>query len=137
MFTISEYVGVHWNSPDWNDERQSNAAFLIASCRDLYDIMTKDGVIFQINPKTNTIISGEVYGGFRPHECPIGAFDSSHKSAQAVDFFDPSGMIDEYLFSRQEKLIECGLYIEHPSSTPGWSHCTTRPPKSGHRVFFP
>lgn len=137
MFSLKDYVGIHWQSPDWNDARIANAQNLILACTRLQSIMEADNVHFPINPKTGTTVSGEVYGGFRPQDCPIGAAGSAHKQGQAVDRFDPDGLIDAWLMDNQDKLILCGIYIEHPSATPGWSHWSIRAPGSGAHVFMP
>ena len=143
MFSLKDYVSVHWNSDDWNGERQGNAMILINLCGKLQAIMEADNVHFPINPKTGTTISGEIYGGFRPQACPIGAPGSAHKEGQAVDRYDPDNLIDAYITQFDDGnggnslLEQVGLYREHPDSTPGWSHWTTRAPASGHRTFMP
>ena len=143
MFTLKEYVSVHWNSDDWTSDRQSNAMILTNLCGKLQSKMEADGVIFQINPKTGTTISGEIYGGFRPQNCPEGAPHSAHKEGQAVDRYDPDGTIDDFITQFDSDngdnslLEEFGLYREHPDSTLGWSHWTTRAPNSGKRTFIP
>ena len=143
MFTLIDYVGPWAESPDWSEDRQGNANFLISICAKLQDELENNGVHFLINPKTGTTISGEQYGGFRPQDCPIGALGSAHKEGQAVDRYDPSNLIDAYITQFDDgnggnSLLEkVGLYREHPDSTPGWSHWTTRAPASGHRTFMP
>jgi hypothetical protein len=142
MFTIDEYVGVHKDSPDWDDEKKHNASLLIDACSKLKEKLDLEDIRFQINPRTGCIISGETYGGFRPKSCPIGAENSSHKQGKAVDIYDPHGDIDTFLLENPELLVECGIYIEHPAKTNGWSHWAikTSPedsPRSGHHIFFP
>ena len=137
MFTLKDYAGPHATSPDWNAERQANAQRLILACAKLQDELQDAGIHFQLNPRTGTTISGETFGGFRPQSCPIGAHDSAHKTGEAVDRYDPDGSIDDYLMTHQELLAECGIYIEHPSATHGWSHWSVRAPASGHHVFVP
>ena len=137
MFTISDYVGVHIKSPDWTDKRQDNAAKLILACTPLQLRMESEGIQFHINPKTGTTISGETYGGFRPQDCPIGAPESAHKQGLAVDRYDPGNEIDDWLVAHPEALVEFGIYIEAPSSTPHWSHMSTRNPPSGKHIFLP
>lgn len=99
--------------------------------------MVADGVVFPDNPKTGTGVSGEVYGGIRPQDCPIGAPHSNHKQGRAVDRFDPGDLIDNWCVAHQDRLLFHGIYIEHPSKTPGWSHWQAVPPPSGHTVFYP
>jgi hypothetical protein len=137
MITIDQYVGTYANSPDWNDTRIANATNLLAVIALLEQDMTTCGVVFPDNPATTSGVSGETNGGFRPQDCPIGAPDSAHKTGQAVDRYDPDGLIDAHLMANQDKLVKYGIYIEHPDSTPGWSHWSTRAPGSGHHVFYP
>ena len=137
MFTLADYVGVHKDSPDWTPERQSNARMLIFACTKLQEKMESDGIHFHLNPHTGTTISGETMGGFRPQTCPIGAPESAHKEGMAVDRYDWDGAIDAWIMAHQDALVECGIYIEAPDSTIGWSHWSTRKPASGHHVFIP
>jgi hypothetical protein len=153
MFTKIEYVGPWAESPDWNKDRQDNCEVLIARCAKLENMMLAAGVLFPVNPHTETQISGETYGGFRPQDCPIGAAHSSHKEGKAVDRYDPTGEIDAWLLENYEACVKtgnidmsalavCGIYIEHPDSTPGWSHWGIKlqdsdAPRSGHHIFYP
>jgi len=137
MFTLADYVGPHADSPDWNEERQDNANALILACTKLQSLLEAENVHFPLNPKTGTTISGETYGGFRPQDCPIGAPGSAHKEGLAVDRYDPGDLIDQFLLRRVDLLNQCGIYIEAPSTTPGWSHWTIRSPASGHVIFYP
>ena len=137
MITIEQYFGPWIDDPDATDERKANAAKLLAACSDLEAKAIADGVPFDTNQKTGTGVSGETYGGFRPQACPIGAVHSSHKEGLAVDRYDPEGEIDAWCMAHQDELAACGIYIEHPDYTRGWSHWTIRAPGSGHRVFIP
>lgn len=68
------------------------------------------------------------------------AMGSSHLYGAAVDIADPTGTLAAWLFSTVkggDKLIECGLWMEHPSYTNGWVHLQTYRPKSGNRFFIP
>ena len=137
MITLQEYFGHWWDHNDATEERKANAERLLGLCEKLELMALADGVEFPINPTTGSGVSGSTYGGFRPQSCPIGAPSSSHKEGLAVDRYDPSGQIDEWCMAHQDDLKECGIYIEHPKYTVGWSHWTIRPPKSGNRVFIP
>ena len=137
VFTMDDLVGPWKDSPDWTQERQANATKLIAACTKLQEALEADGIHFPLNPHTGTTISGETYGGFRPQDCPIGAPDSAHKQGLAVDRYDPNEQIDQYLLRRVDLLTQFGIYIEAPSSTPGWSHWSIRAPGSGHHIFYP
>lgn len=137
MITLLQYAGVHAQSPDWNAERKINASGLLLACSRLEALARADGIKFPDNPATGSGISGQTFGGFRPQSCAQGAPRSSHKEGLAVDRYDPHGLIDEWCLANLDRLESCGIYIEHPSATPGWSHWTTRAPKSGNHVFYP
>lgn len=137
MLTILQYVGPHFPSPDWTAERQANAAQLLKACATLEAEMVKAGVNFPDNPATKSGVSGNTYGGFRPQNCPQGAPKSSHKEGLAVDRYDPKGEIDRWCMKNLDRLEAHGIYIEHDSATPGWSHWTIKAPKSGNRAFYP
>ena len=137
MITLAQYVGPHAKSKDWTPARQANAAALLAACVALEAEAVADGATFPINPATKTGVSGQTFGGFRPQDCPQGAPNSSHKEGSAVDLYDPNGDIDAWCIAHQDRLALHGIYIEHPSATPRWSHWTTRAPGSGNRVFYP
>ena len=137
MFTLANYVGVSAGSKDWNDVCKANAARLMAACAKLQGMMVKDGVVFHLNPATGTTISGQIYGGFRPRDCPTGAPRSAHKTGEAVDRYDPKGELDAWITAHPEALVECGVYIEAPESTIGWSHWSIRVTSSGRHIFHP
>jgi len=116
----------------WNIKQQ-----LVPTVNALAALMAKDGVYLRHNPKTKTEVSGELYGGFRPASCTIGAKNSAHKTGQAVDLYDPDGALDAWCMNNQDKLVQLGLWLEHPSATPGWCHVTTRQLGARNHVFFP
>jgi len=140
MITLEDYFGKFLHHPDVTETHKASAASLLAACAQLESYAIQDGVEFPINLFTKTGVSGSLYGGFRPKDCKIGAPNSSHKEAKAVDLYDPLGKIDQWCFAHSEKggkLEQCGIYLEHPSKTNGWSHWTIRAPVSKNRVFLP
>lgn len=137
MISVSDYFGPFVTHKDATPARHMNASKLLTSVNSLMLIAESEGVVFRTNPKTRSQISGEKYGGFRPQDCPIGAPLSSHKTGEGADLYDPENEIDDWCMANLDKLEACGIYIEHPDATPGWSHWTTRAPKSGNRVFRP
>lgn len=137
MITVAEYVGLWSLSEDWTKERQANAFKLLLAVTALMNEMQSDWIVFRTNLSTHTQVSGETFGGFRPQSCPIGSPHSAHKEGLAVDIYDPDGKIDVWCMTHQDRLKFHGIYIEHPDSTPGWSHWTIRAPRSGHTVFYP
>ncbi len=140
MITLDHYFGPWKDHKDATEERRQNAILLLHACAALQYFAERDGVEFLDNPHTGNNVSGKTYGGFRPQDCPQGAPASSHKQGQGVDRYDPEGLIDAWCMNNSEVggLLEtCGIYIENPDATPGWSHWTTRRPRSGNRVFRP
>lgn len=137
MITLNQYVGPHRESPDWTPVREQTATKLLAACCALEVEMMRGGITFPDNPATRSGVSGVTFGGFRPQDCPQGAANSSHKEGAAVDRYDPRGEIDAWCMAHLDRLAVYGIFIEHPSATPGWSHWTIRAPKSGNRAFYP
>ena len=135
--TLAQYVGPWAKHPDLTPKRRDNAAHLLLAVARLEAHAVADGVTFRVNPKTGSGVSGSQYGGFRPQSCTQGSSKSAHKEGLAVDRFDPIGEIDAWCLQNLDVLERCGIYIEHPSETCGWSHWTIRAPRSGRRVFFP
>lgn len=79
-----------------------------------------------------------VTSGWRPpqeNKKANGAKKSNHLRGLAIDLRDTAGDLDELLFAEQDILLQCGLYLEHPNSTPGWAHLQCVPPASRRRVF--
>ena len=97
------------------------------------------GVGWDINPRTRTIVSS----GWRPPEINAGtkgaALRSKHMLCRAVDLYDPDGELDEWCISPEglRAMEDVGLWLEHPAATKGWCHLQTLPPGSGRRVFYP
>ena len=83
----------------------------------------------------------EITSGWRPAEINgnvIGAAKKSkHMTCQACDISDPNGTLDAWCMDNLEALERIGLWLEHPDSTPVWTHVQIVPPGSGRRVFRP
>ena len=138
MISRKDYIGAWAKASNLTPAVDNNINRLLNACNKLEALALQDGVKFPVNIKTKSNISGEMYGGFRPLGSGVGAGDSSsHCTGEGVDRFDPDGKIDEWCLKNPEKLKLCGIYIEHPSVTKGWSHWTIRAPKSGNRYFYP
>lgn len=137
MITLTDYFA-GYKDGGYTKEHVDNAQRLLAMVNALL-LTAHDGggVNLPTNPATNTLVSGEKNGGWRPQSCPIGAPNSAHKVGQAVDVYDPAGDLDTWCMDNLDKLENVGLYLEDPGSTRGWSHLSTRAPHSGNRVFFP
>ena len=82
-----------------------------------------------------------VSSGYRPPEInaatPGSAKHSNHMICLACDFRDLDGALDDFCSNNTDVLERCGLYLEHPSSTPNWCHLQAISPRSGNRIFKP
>lgn len=87
------------------------------------------------------IADGCVNSGWRPHSInaaiPNASPRSRHLTCQAVDLRDADGELDAWCMDNLHALEVLGLWLEHPSATPGWCHVQIVPPGSGKRVFMP
>lgn len=83
----------------------------------------------------------EITSGWRPRgindATANAAQHSKHITAEAIDLCDPTGSLDQWCMKNLPILEEIGLWTEHFSKTPGWTHLQIVPPKSGNRVFYP
>jgi hypothetical protein len=59
-------------------------------------------------------------GGFRLATSTTGDASSKHRTAHAVDVFDPGNKLDDWI--TDEILARFGLWRERPEITPGWCH---------------
>jgi len=135
VITIDQYFGIYANHPDAGPGMYASAEKMLERVNALLSQAESEGVTLQTNPNTNSQVSGETNGGFRPQDCPIGAAKSSHKQARAVDVFDPRNDLDSWV--TDEILTAHGLYREHPDDTPRWCHLSDKAPGSGKRTFHP
>lgn len=81
---------------------------------------------------------GHITSGYRPGKYNVAAGGSpmsAHLICEAVDIADPAGKIDQHIDANPGLLIECDLYREHPTRTPGWVHLDIR--KRSTRTFMP
>jgi hypothetical protein len=139
VITLTEY----FQKP--HSKEQEEAAADLLSRRNALRAEWDDA--YPVNPYTGTEISGSINGdgdgGFRTPGSRAGAPNSAHKTAQAVDDYDPGDEFDRWLDQFEgpdgtnSKLEQYGLYREAPEDTPNWCHLTTRAPPSGRRTFKP
>lgn len=135
MITLDQYFGIYANHPDASPGMWAAADAMLDRVNRLMERAESEGVDVQTSPITHSQVGGETLGGFRPHDCPIGAPASSHKHARAVDVYDPANELDDWV--TDDILTEFGLYREAPSATLHWCHLTDKAPGSGRRTFNP
>lgn len=139
MLTLADY----WMGRDADYEHalteaiRMNARETVHRANALLAVMMADGVPLEGNPRTGSLVNS----GWRPPEINAGtpgaAPRSRHMSGQAVDLYDPEGLLDDWCLDNQDQLAELHLWLEHPSATRGWCHVQIVPPRSGRRVFYP
>jgi hypothetical protein len=122
---------------------EANGAITVQLVNKLLDEAARFGVVVRINEEPGPYQGTRLNSGWRPpsiNACTNGAAPNSmHMTAEACDVHDPDGALDSWLMTPegQYTLEQIGLWMEHPDATPTWAHVQCRPPKSGHRVFYP
>lgn len=136
MISLDQYFGQYASHPDAGIGMWHNAENLLDRVNSLLsEYQDATGKEPPIDEDTNSQISGNGNGGFRPRNCPVGSPSSSHKEGRGVDIKDPSNLLDDWI--TDDILKQFNLYREHPSATDGWIHLTDRAPPSGKRTFAP
>ena len=135
MISITDYFGIYASHADAGPGMYANAEKMLERVNALLERAESSGIQIEVNPNTNSQVSGEFNGGFRPQDCPVGASKSSHKQARAVDVFDKNNALDNWI--TDDILVEFGLYREAPEATPRWTHLSDKAPPSGRRTFKP
>jgi uncharacterized protein YcbK (DUF882 family) len=86
-------------------------------------------------------ITAAVNSGWRPRavnaSIPNASPNSKHLTCQAIDLADDGNHLDAWCLRNLRVLARIGLWLEHPSATPGWCHVQVVAPRSGRRVFEP
>lgn len=128
-FTVAELLKA--GSHKW-DKKDVDAVIL----RNLEDLCRKVNALGYAPPKYASSCLRSLADQMRINPSATG---SSHLYGCAVDISDPEGKLADWLRTcvGQNKLKECGLWMEHPAYTKGWVHLQTYTPKSGLRLFLP
>ncbi len=117
-------------------QTRRNAAVTVDLANRLLVLAKMAGVPLVANPAGTLVASG-----WRPPAVnaatPGAAKRSKHMTGEAIDLFDPTGAIDDWMVHSPQPLIDLGLWVEHRSATPRWAHLQTVPPGSGNRFFYP
>ena len=128
--------GQYFGGKPHTEEQEGSAEALLDKVNDMLASLGWD---YPVDPDTGTAISGAKGGsgdgGFRLPDAKTGKPASKHKTAHAVDVYDPENKLDDMI--DDDLLIEFGLYREAPGSTFGWAHLQDVAPGSGRRTFLP
>ena len=128
MLTIDEYLSQHGagHEAELTDELRANAQVTVDKGNQLLAAFGDD--------------RGQ-RSGWRPQSVndatPNAARHSRHITCEAIDINDEDRKLQEWCMDNQAKLVEFGLWMEHPIATPDWLHVQTVAPPSGKRAFFP
>lgn len=139
MITVADYfMGRREQFPLALTPRiEDNALRMVALANELIILAKGAGFVVRLSPRTGTLVTS----GWRPpaiNKAAQGATGSRHLSGEAIDLYDPADWLDRFCLSTQTNVLQdLGLWLEHPSATPGWCHVQSRPPASGRRVFYP
>ncbi len=119
MITLKDWVTASGKYPerekseDLTDEVKKNAEAFLAVLNDFLEELTP-GVEYKVS------------SGFRPSsvnsKIPNAAKKSLHMTGLAIDLEDPDDELDKLIQSKPELLDKYGLWLEHPDSTPKWTH---------------
>lgn len=137
--TLEHYAGPYLHDPDFDLEARARAIHTVGCINAVLEMAEADGIEFERNPNTRTLISGNGNGGFRPQRCPIGAPGSAHKHAEAGDIAEVLGRrFARWCLQNRDRMIAAGIRaMERPQWTPTWVHLQTRPVRSGAFFFIP
>lgn len=118
-------------------ELRANAQALLGRVNVLLGRMAASRIAPENSPHTRTPVTS----GWRPSKInertPGAAPRSHHMRCNAIDLYDPEGVLDDWCMDNLDALMNLGLYLEHPSATKGWCHLQAVAPRSGKRVFYP
>ena len=136
MITLDDYYRGYNTDPRYIDEL--TAAIRIDAAT---TVKRANALLSRYYSENLSADHAHVTSGWRPKAVnaaiPTAAKNSKHMIGRAIDLSDPEGDLDEWCMGNQNAMAECDLWLEHPSSTKGWSHWQIVPPASGKRVFYP
>ena len=134
--TIADYfMGRDADFPEeLTPQIRANAAVTVERCNTLleaYGIATADRRARKLNSGWRPLAINQRVRG--------SAMRSKHLTGEACDLDDFDGSLDRWCASAAglAALDRIGLWLEHPDSTPTWTHVQITPPRSGNRVFRP
>jgi len=138
MITLEQYFGAKKHPI----EHLANANILLAKVNLCLYKAEYDG---WIDPDTNSQISGAKGGsgdgGYRTPDSHTGGAGSAHRSARAIDVFDPDRILAQWCVKNKMALVEIGLWCEDfrwtYANNASWVHFQCVQPKSGKRIYIP
>lgn len=136
--TLEEYFGPYLGLGEDTAEMRANATALLKLVNAALEMAITDGVALVPNPHTGTYVSGDGHGGFRGRACTVGATQSMHRSAEAIDVYDPLRRLAAWAVANRLRLVALGILgMERPEWTPTWVHWQIVPVRSHTWCFIP
>lgn len=136
--TLEDYFGPYWCKGEDTPAMRAAAFELLAAVNRALEAAIADGVALVLNPKTGSYVSGEGNGGFRGRASRVGPSGSKHRSAHAIDIYDPLRLFARWCLRNEARLREFGIAgMERPEWTPTWTHLQDLPVRSGTWCFVP
>jgi hypothetical protein len=123
MNTVTEYLMGRDKEFPLDIQQTRNMAELLSRVNWLFGTL-------ELHPKVSS--------GYRPaaiNKKAGGAKMSTHLVCSGIDLYDPDGMLAAKMLDHLDLLEECGLWLENPEHTPGWTHLDIKQRKN--RVFNP
>lgn len=138
MITRGQYFAKKLGNPEITAAIEEAADTLLGKVNALLDYAASEGAYeAPVDADTGSQISGskggDGDGGLRLSTSKTGGPGSKHRTAHAVDVYDPGNKLDNWL--TDEILEQFGLYRETPTATNGWCHLQDVPPGSGKRTY--
>ena len=131
LISIEDVMMGRLNFNDLPVDHQENVLTLVERINEFFH-----GYEWPLQKKVND-------GYRRPQDTPKnGSLLSNHLTGSAVDLDDDAqGTVWKYVFKNRARLIEIGLWLEHPCWTHcdgmSWLHFQIVSPRSGKRFFIP
>ncbi|HVB48549.1 MAG TPA: hypothetical protein VNF69_09195 [Burkholderiales bacterium] len=136
--TLEDYFGPFWGRGEDTPEMRDTATRLLSAVNRALDAALADGVALMLNPKTGSYVSGEGNGGFRGRASAVGPSGSKHRSAHAIDIYDPLRLFARWCLRNEARFRTLGIAgMERPEWTPTWTHLQDLPVRSGTWCFVP
>ena len=128
-FTVNELLQA--GSHKWKESEVD-----AVTMRNLKDLCAKLNKLGFVPPRIATSCLRSLADQKRINPSAMG---SSHLYGAAVDIADSDGKLKSWLQTDAGNLalINCGLWMEDPKSTPTWCHLSIYAPTSFSRVFKP
>lgn len=123
LITVTEYLMGRATHDDLTAEQ----------CSNMHGIISMANQVLMDFGEFRKVTSG--YRRPEDNKAAGGSKNSAHMTCEAVDLEDRNGKLKAFL--TDELLEKYNLFRECDEACPSWCHISTRPTKSGLRIFKP